>query len=106
MVMIKHRRISRERVPRFLTASLVGGLFAGLLAVSASGQTLQWDPNLGTAGAQGGSGDWDGGNFWWNGFVNLAWVSGSDASFGGTAGTVDGSGISVNDMTFNTAGYI
>lgn len=106
MVMMKHPPFSCAQIPTYLTTPILAGFLAGLLAASASGQALQWDTNLGTSGAQGGSGDWDGGNFWWNGSTNQAWVSESDAIFGGIAGTVDGSGISVNDITFNTAGYI
>jgi fibronectin-binding autotransporter adhesin len=97
---------SGGRNRKFAAAFILVGMLSALFEPDARGQTLQWDPNLGIVGAQGGTGDWDGGNFWWNGSVNLPWTSGSEATFGGTAGTVDGSGISVNDMIFNTAGYI
>jgi autotransporter-associated beta strand protein len=69
------------------------------------GQSLEWDVNLGSAGAQGGTGDWDGGNFWWNGSSNVPWVSGADAVFGGSAGTVDSSGITVDDISYTVTGY-
>ena len=103
--MRKHGVIFRRRIVRFAAASVLTGWFAGLLAVDAAAQALQWDTDLGMTGAQGGTGDWDGGNFWWNGSANQPWVTESDAIFGGIAGTVDGSGISVNDITFNTASY-
>lgn len=63
---------------------------------------LEWDPNLAQNGPQGGSGNWTGGSFWWNGTTNVPWVNGSVATFGGAAGTVTADGISVEDMTFNS----
>src|ERR1035441_2729312 len=37
--------------------------------------TLAWDPNA--SGASDGSGTWHGGNTWWNGTADQAWVDGS-----------------------------
>ena len=88
---------SNLKRPRRPLAASIGLLLASSAATFA--QTLTWDPNTTLTGAQGGSGDWDGGNFWWNGTTNVAWTSGASAVFaGGIAGSVDASGIVVDDL--------
>jgi autotransporter-associated beta strand protein len=81
---------------------------AALLQPQASAQTQAWDPDPISNGAQGGSGDWDGGNFWFQpiGFTNIAWVSGADAYFTLSANmfpqipaTVEADGIVVDDIS-------
>lgn len=73
---------------------------------------LSWDGiDTSTSGAQGGNGTWDSSTSnWWNGTSDVVWPGSgtdNDAVFGGTAGTVTlGSAISVNDLTFNSSGYI
>ena len=71
---------------------------------------LYWDSNGSTAGL-GGSGTWDATSAYWNTRADgsgstQAWVSGSDAVFTGTAGTVSLSGqMNANSITFNTSEY-
>lgn len=86
-----------------------------LLALSqARADTLVWDTNTGTDGAQDGSGTWTatGGN-WFNSSAipvlqNQTWTNGYDAVFGansGAAGTVTINGsITAGNLTFNAAG--
>ncbi len=97
---------SNLKRPRKALAASIGLMLASSAATFA--QTLTWDPNNTLTGAQGGSGDWDGGNFWWNGTTNVAWTSGASAVFTfssfGFSGTVDVGGMVVDDLSFN-AGY-
>jgi hypothetical protein len=73
-----------------------------LSGLQASAQ-LQWDTDIVTAGAQGGTGDWVSTNFWNDGANNIAWVNGSTASFGGTAGTVTvNEVVTANGLNFLT----
>jgi autotransporter-associated beta strand protein len=76
-----------------------------LLIVQASAQ-LQWDTNVITGGAQGGTGDWIFTNFWTDGINNIAWVDSSTATFWGTAGTVTVNGaVTATGLSFLTNGY-
>lgn len=66
-----------------------------------------------TSDAQGGNGSWETNSTsnWWNGSSNVVWPNtgtDNDTIFGGTAGTVtiDAAGVAVNDMLFNTTGYV
>jgi len=76
--------------------------------------TLLWDgADLSTPGAQGGAGTWDSATTanWWNSSADVVWPSSgtdNDAVFGGTAGTVTiaSGGVTANDLSFNTTGYI
>ena len=74
---------------------------------------VEWDGSDSlTLGAQGGAGIWDAQSTnWWNGFTNAAWPTtgiDNDAIFGGTGATIvlDAAGISANDITFNSTGYV
>ncbi|MCU0795628.1 MAG: autotransporter-associated beta strand repeat-containing protein [Akkermansiaceae bacterium] len=77
--------------------------------------TLHWDGTDSTADPDGGSGDWNDVDTNWDDAATAgndeSWPTTSsgddDAIFGGTAGTVavDNIGITVNDITFNTANY-
>ena len=72
--------------------------------------TLYWDTNGSTAGL-GGTGTWNTTATNWTtdstgSSATQAWVSGSDAVFAGTVGTVTlGAGMSASTLTFNTSGY-
>jgi len=87
---------------------------ATVLAAAHPALALDWDPNVGTAGAQGGVGTWtiDGAVLNWNdGVQNVAWPAAGDAAvFGGTGGavTVDTTAgtVQATDLTFNVTGYI
>src|SRR5579862_9221050 len=60
------------------------------------------------SGAVGGTGTWDDSTVNWNtGGADTAWVSGTDAVFAGTAGTVTitPTGVSAHNLTFNVTGY-
>lgn len=82
-----------------------------MLALPAHADTLIWDTNNGTDGAQDGTGTWTAGlPNWFNQtqtLQNQVWVNGSDAVFGnadGAAGTITlGGPISVGNLTFNAA---
>lgn len=91
-------------IGRQIGALTVAALALGCATVRA--QSLSWDTNTGTAGAQGGTGNWVGTNFWYDGANNVAWADNSRATFGGTAGNVTVNGnVSVNGMVFTTNGY-
>ena len=79
---------------------------AAWMANSAAGAALSWDPTATGSAAGGGAGTWDTGS-WWNGAGDVGWVTGDNASFGGsTAGIVNIlNGVSANNLVFNTAGY-
>jgi fibronectin-binding autotransporter adhesin len=72
---------------------------------------LTWDTSAAIGGAQGGSGDWHDSGRWLVGASNVNWpnLSGSDldATFAGTAGTVDlkATLTRANKITFATSGY-
>jgi autotransporter-associated beta strand protein len=110
---MKNRILSQSRrLPGILTRSIAALLF-GSCALPAA--TLTWDIVPGTATGDGlitgGTGVWDLAALNWTtngGANNLAWnnATTNDAIFGGTVGTVTlGTGITVGNMTFNTAGY-
>lgn len=85
-------------------------LLQGLAAASAA--TLYWDAdgdasnnNVDGTGL-GGAGSWSGAGLWWDGVAttNQSWVSGSEAVFTGTPGTVT-VGSTVASMVFGVTGY-
>ena len=73
---------------------------------------LDWDSNVATAGAQGGSATWDSesSNVWWDGVTNITWPSADThaANFGGDAGTVTVAPVGVNAsiLNFSSPGYV
>jgi autotransporter-associated beta strand protein len=85
--------------------SIVAAVFwAGCAALHA--QSLSWDTDPAVPGAQGGTGNWVGPNFWLNGASNQTWPNLSQATFGGTAGTVTVNvPVAVAGMTFNVEAY-
>ncbi len=90
--------------------SLAAAISALLAAHSANAGSLAWDGSgVGTAGAQGGVGNWDTTTAnWWNGAADVVWPStgtDNDGVFGGAAGTVTVVGVTANDIAFNTTGY-
>lgn len=85
------------------------------LSVPAHAVNFFWDGTSTSADADGGIGAWDTTSTNWDTLAtagaDTAWpASGTDndAVFGGTADTVtiDGAGVTANDILFNTAGYI
>ncbi len=90
--------ISNRKHPRKALAASIGLLLASSAASFA--QTLTWDPNTTLTGPQGGSGDWDGGDFWWNGTTNVAWTPGTSAAFSTASAAVDVGGLVVDDLSF------
>lgn len=91
-----------ENVLRSGARAILAVSIAGLSAGSAA--ALEWDTDLTTPGAQGGTGDWNGGNFWWDAtnVRNVAWVSGYPVVFGGTQGVVDATGMQTPSLLFNS----
>jgi fibronectin-binding autotransporter adhesin len=91
-------------------ALLLATCAAPLVIPDARGAAFVWDSNLGTTGAQDGSGTWNTTTTnWVNGGVNVLWADGNDATFG--AG-IDGSyavGLALNpnatSLIFNNSGY-
>src|SRR5690606_30240165 len=111
---VDHSRNSGQ-VSRLLSGSSLAALM--LLAVASPAQAQEdrnWDAN-GTAVGTGGTGTWNLNNLNWSpsadgvsGPYTAPWdnVALDNAIFGGTAGTVTlGSPITVQNLTFNTAGY-
>ena len=94
--------------------AIVAMLLAGWKAGTAQADTLYWDgSDTITAGAQGGTGTWNANSEanWWDiaASAGVVWPDSgtdNDAVFGGTAGTVHISGVTANDLAFNTTGYI
>src|SRR5688572_10096643 len=84
-------------------------LAAAVLAIlsrEVRAQSLAWDADPSTAGAQGGSGNWLFTNFWLDGATNTPWLDNSMATFGGTAGNVNLNGnVSANGLVFSANGY-
>jgi fibronectin-binding autotransporter adhesin len=79
-----------------------------LLAVQSSpAATFSWDPGGTKSSSGGGAANWNTSSaYWFNGTKDVDWTTGNDAVFGGTAGIVTvKSGISVNNLVFNTSGY-
>ncbi|MEQ1749096.1 MAG: hypothetical protein ABL974_06710, partial [Prosthecobacter sp.] len=73
------------------SASLLFASALWLLAFKASAQTLTWDANTGTTGAQNGLGNWNTTtNNWWDGAANALWTNSATAiaNIGVVGGTV------------------
>ena len=101
------RRRPRSRV---LIASAVSASLATIIHIApATAATLQWDTDLITPGAQGGTGAWiPNGPGWWDGVANVTWASTTDdAVFGAPAGIVTlNAAVGAASLTFNGAnGY-
>jgi fibronectin-binding autotransporter adhesin len=84
------------------------------LAISSSAHAIvYWDPdtspgnnNTATGAGLGGSGTWGSATNWFNGANDVAWASGGDAVFTGTAGTVTlGAPQTAASLSFKTNGY-
>lgn len=97
---------------RFLFVRCIGKVVAILVAAiwCAAGErtalALAWDTNTILLGAQGGTGNWLGTNFWSSGLSNGSWVQGSTASFGPSAGNVTVNGVVTADsLSFSVDGY-
>ncbi len=84
-------------------------------APTATAAPLTWDGNgAAEPNPNGGAGTWDVNTTanWWNGTTNVVWPApggtDDDAVFAYAAGTVSlaAGGVSVNDIAFNTAGYV
>src|SRR6266540_4097048 len=97
---------------RRAAAALSAAVLLGIGSTTARANTLTWDPDLATAGAQGGSGTWSNDPLnlnWYDGVANVPWVNApTDAVFGGTAGTVTldpSAAITAGSITFNVPGY-
>ncbi len=101
----------QSSVPSALAAG-----FIGITILPSYSATLTWDITPGTVGAgngtiTGGTGTWDTSLGNWTldaGANNVAWVNNNppdNAIFGGAAGTVTQGGMTVNTITFDTAGY-
>ena len=89
-----------NRIAALLAAALL--IYPG----AAPAQNLSWDTNLVQVGAQGGTGNWVGTDFWFDGATNVQWRDNSQANFGGTAGAVTvNSGVAVNGMQFSVDNY-
>ncbi|MGA2798647.1 MAG: autotransporter-associated beta strand repeat-containing protein [Thermoguttaceae bacterium] len=81
-------------------------LFAASTSQAAA---LIWDPGLTASGGGGGGGAWDGTGAtlnWYDSTIpgDTGWVSGGNAEFDNTAGSVTATGVTVQNMTFNS-GY-
>jgi autotransporter-associated beta strand protein len=93
---------------RFALRCFVAGLLSALLVVTAGtaqAAFVTWDADGATAGQADGAGAWLGTGLWWNGFANVDWASGDDATFGvgGTGGAVTlASPTTLNSLTFNS----
>jgi fibronectin-binding autotransporter adhesin len=91
---------------RLLGSFRIAALLAlGAMAIATPAQAqLTWG-----ASGTGGSGTWNSGTNvnWYDGATDVIWpVTGTSASFGGTAGTVTISGsVLATDLTFTTSGY-
>ncbi|MEI6606748.1 MAG: autotransporter-associated beta strand repeat-containing protein, partial [Verrucomicrobiota bacterium] len=81
--------------------------FIALCCSAAQAQTnLIWDSNGSAAGLVGGPGNWGSTGRWWNGTANQNWVSGANALFGLTSGTVTiGNTFNVGSLGFDVGGY-
>ena len=100
--------------PIVLDRSFVRIFEAALTCITAHSAILTWDIVPGVVGVgdgaiTGGGGTWDLTNGNWTadaGVNNLGWSNGDSAIFQGTGGAVTlGAAISVDDVTFATAGY-
>lgn len=95
-----------------VTIALLGICAIAFAPLSAWASVYTWDADT-TPPASGGSGTWDAGSTanWYNGSTDVVWpTSGidNDAVFPSSAGTVTvaAGGVTANDLTFNTSGYI
>ena len=62
---------------------------SALTAICVRAETVTWDADAGTAGAQDGSGSWSASDTtWWNGAETRAWTDGQEAVLGSGAGAV------------------
>ncbi len=92
-------------------APVIGIAMTIMMPGVAAAQTLEWDANGATSNGtvEGGTGDWDDTTANWTsdaGTTNETWTDGSNAVFGGTAGTVTVVGTQdVENITFQTGGY-
>jgi len=83
---------------------------SALTAICVRAETVTWDADAGTAGAQDGSGSWSASDTtWWNGAETRAWTDGQEAVLGsgaGAAGTVTlaNGNVAPASLTFNAAG--
>ena len=93
------------------TSSLLAVSFAMSLS-AAHATALTWDgSDTLTSGAQGGAGTWNMNSTanWWDGAADVVWPNtgtDNDAIFANTAGTVTLAGVTANDLTFSTTGYL
>jgi fibronectin-binding autotransporter adhesin len=106
-----------SRSNRFLSVLLVATSFVSSLCVSQAAN-FYWDGGTadfltdGDGASDGGSGDWNTTLLNWDNGASphIAWPSSgtdNDAIFSGLVGTVTlTSGVTANDLTFNTSGYI
>src|SRR5437868_206302 len=110
--MLPNWMILRAKTGIFLIALPL--LLLGTNRPAARAVTLYWDKdgnaannNTTTGTGLGGNGTWDSSSLnWFNGSADAAWVSGSDAVFWGTLGTVTlSSPQTVNSIAFKTSGY-
>jgi autotransporter-associated beta strand protein len=96
------RSHSRSRFP----LALIFAAVAAMACADAGAQTLTWDANTTTTGAQDGSGMWNLNSAnWWNGTADTQWTNSDSAIFGSSTagGTVTlGTNITVGNLTFNT----
>jgi autotransporter-associated beta strand protein len=73
-------------------------------ALAESVETLTWDSNTGTSGAQDGTGDWLAANQWWNGVGNPSWMNSKPNSAvignGGAGGTITLGNVIAGSVTF------
>ncbi len=88
---------------------IVLALVACMAAPATVPAQLQWDPNMTSGAALGGTGTWTASTVtnWYNGSADVAWDS-NIAVFGGTAGTVTIDSVappSATGVIFNTTGY-
>lgn len=95
---------------RITAPVIAASILLRLSTSSVLADSLYWDPTS-TGGMGGGTGAWDFASPVWataaSDGTNTAWVDGSDAVFGGTAGNVTlASPISVHSLNFSTTGYV
>ena len=101
---------------RLGAAIVPAALLAALAASPAAAQTLYWDGGTVNGGnpapnANGGTGTWNNTLTNWDtaatAGANSAWVSGADAAFTGTAGTVtvDAGGVAAHSLVFANGGW-
>ena len=111
---IRLMNLTSNRRPLVLDRSFTRIFAAAIACLSAHAANLTWDITPGAVGPgdsaiTGGAGTWDLANGNWTvdaGVNNIAWTNGDSAIFGGAGGVVTlGAAITVDDITFSTAGY-